>query len=242
MVVTGATCEAQIKHALGVGPKGSLSPGISPLQIANEAGEYLCALRGWKWLEGRMVQVDFVSGQDYVELPSDLRAIKAIDTTDGLTTEIELTTLQAVLEYRTKSLSVPLYFFAAISHDAVDGRPTPRLELWPTPTSDTDRSVSIFYTAGWSPLTSGDSVAYMPAWIEALYYQILRAFAHGYEEADDGTVDQRLALVAQGPLMDAAVSRDVTVQPNYGQLTNGIAMRGTFTNNSWRDRTIGAPD
>ena len=52
---------------------------------------------------------------------------------------------------------------------------------------------------------------------------MLRAFARGYEEEDQATLNARLMEVANGPLFAAAVLRDGETQPDYGPVRGGAA-------------------
>lgn len=223
MVVTGATCEAQIRHTLGLGADGVLAPGLSPLQVANETGHILTGLREWKWTVGASTTLAFVANQNWVALPSGVHEIVSIHMTNGLTETIQVTTLEDVLDWRTSSVPTPLHYRVAVAFGPEDDRPSPRFEVFPTPSLDDATAISIFYRSGWTELTSGESVASIPVWLEPLYYQLLRAVARGYEEEDVEDMGSRIARVKASPIYMAAADRDTAIQSEYGQLRNGAA-------------------
>ena len=66
----------------------------------------------------------------------------------------------------------------------------------------------------------------IPEWTHSLFLECCRAFALGWEEADIATADQRLVLIAQGPLFSSAIARDAAIQPDLG-ITVGGAAEGT---------------
>ena len=98
------------------------------------------------------------------------------------------------------------------------GEPEPILEIWPTPTVDSAGALTIFYRSGWSRVSDDNDLIRVPEWIEPLYKSILRAFARGQEEEDEGTVEARLQSVVQGAIMASCVSRDSRIQPNVGPM------------------------
>ena len=108
--------------------------------------------------------------------------------------------------------------------------PVPILELWPTPTSTSLGALTIFYRAGWTVVEKDSDLLAIPDWIEPLFKSLLRAYVRGIEEEDEGTVEERVQRVLNGPLMDIAVRRDSRIAPNVGPLRNSaVAMSGTGT-------------
>jgi hypothetical protein len=84
------------------------------------------------------------------------------------------------------------------------------------------------YRAGWKAISNDTDLISIPVWVEPTYIQILRAFARGYEEEDATALDERLLAVAVGVLFKSAMDRDGMVQPHYGRMRGGGAMREGF--------------
>jgi hypothetical protein len=57
--------------------------------------------------------------------------------------------------------------------------------------------------------------------MEALYVQIVRAVARGYERESEAGVDARLNEIMQGSIYKAARERDKTMTQHIGALTGG---------------------
>lgn len=170
---------------------------------------------------------------NYAALPSDFAELVAYDATAS-TQSFSLTTLQALLEMRASSVGFGQFAFLgaiewAASASTAGGAPTPRLALFPTPTAFLLNALTIQYRAGWREVTDDQNQLSIPAWTETLYLQILRHFAKGYEEDDQGDLSMRLGIVTAGPLFTAAKRRDGLIQPSYGMLRGG-ALR---TNSSY---------
>ena len=103
----------------------------------------------------------------------------------------------------------------------VSGPPLPRLDIWPEPSTSEAVGLRVYYRSGWERVTGDNVMLRLPEWLEALYLQVVRAFARGYERESDAGADQRIASIAQGPLMAAAKLRDSEMVPNIGPIRGG---------------------
>jgi len=123
------------------------------------------------------------------------------------------------------------------------GPPRPRLDIWPTPTSDATAGIRVYYRSGWSALDGDNDLVGVPDYIESLYLQIVRAFARGYERESEADVSERLVAVVRGPLFLAARQRDMESQPTLGPLSNGAvgSMGGGNPSGFWNFTSVGAP-
>lgn len=99
--------------------------------------------------------------------------------------------------------------------------PRPRLDIWPTPTSDAPAGIRVYYRSGWMKVTDDNQMLYLPEWMETLYIFLVRAFARSYEREGDGSVSVRLNDIKMGPLFTQAQQRDKEMTPDIGPLTNG---------------------
>lgn len=103
-----------ISHTLGA---GTSVPSIGAYRILNDAGEYMCSAYPWAWLLGKCVTLDFESGQDHVWLPADFQELVGIELTNGVTATIHPTSMQGLVDLRTRSIGdTNLVYWYAIAH------------------------------------------------------------------------------------------------------------------------------
>lgn len=159
------------------------------------------------------------------DLPTDFSEIVGYDASAS-TQSFQLVTWQQILEYRTRAIPPGnLSMFGAVewvgpSSPTVSGAPLPRIALYPTPTSFLLNALSVQYRASWVPVGEDQSICVLPPWCEALFIQVVRAMAKGYDEDDEEVMSSRLMAVV-GPLFDAARRRDGMVQPSFGLMRGG---------------------
>ena len=103
------------------------------------------------------------------------------------------------------------------------GPPRPRLDIYPTPSADVLEGFTLYFRRGWDELGLDGELGSIPSFVEALYLQVVRAFARGYERESEADVSQRLASVAGGPLFTGARMRDMESQPDLDPMMNGAA-------------------
>lgn len=179
---------------------------------------------------------DLVSGVVHAEgvaLPYDLAEVTAYNATSGLLKGLQMTSHADILQRRASTMATPGYYYATIVQPAKlkgtvgeNTRPYPRLELWPAPSVNENAALQIVYRRGWHGVSNPVDIIPIPEWTHSLFLECCRAFALGWEEADIATADQRLVLIAQGPLFSSAIARDAAIQPDLG-ITVGGAAEGT---------------
>lgn len=182
-------------------------------------------------------------------LPADFRELIAVNTSSGFLKGLSLVTFNELLERRSSSFTTTTgYYFGSIVHpqttglESSTGAPTPRIEIWPTPSANETAAMTIFYRAGWTEVVNDTDIVRIPSWCELLFLELLRALARGFEEEDQASVSQRVAQIVVGPLMLAARDRDGMVQPSYGAIRNGAAQSVILgSRSSWDFNTQGAP-
>ena len=221
MVLTVETALAHVRDTLG---DGDLSTEISELAMLNAAGHQFVGMYEWRFLRANQTSLSFVADQDYLDLPSGIKAIRAIESTNSLTSGIRLTSLAEVLERRTQTDTGTFFYdAAAIFVNDTNGVPQPKLALWPTPDTTTTDSVRLFYDRGWTDVESDTGVIPVPGYAELAFLQVLRAVVRGWVEEDEGTMEQRLELVSQGQPFKAAKRADDSIQTDFGFPRGGIA-------------------
>lgn len=156
-------------------------------------------------------KIDF----DHIRMPSDFGAITSIDATDSLIREIYPTTLSHLLNLRTNPIEVTTwYYWVANNHVLLDnGGMAPILEIWPTPSAKESGAITFFYRGTWNNIGDGDMVP-IPDFAIDYFIAIVRAFARGYEEEDQATVDQRLMALSRGELARVCKRFDGMQQSN----------------------------
>ena len=211
-----------LQHSLGGGTPSSL---LDQTAIINEAGNHLVAMRPWKWLERPPTTLNFTASQAYVVLPTDFRSAGSIVPDDGLDKQFRWVTFHELNTLRQLNTEPEFVYHAAIVQPGQTGVTAdlgaPRLELWPTPAANQTPALHLWYTAGWTKLSSDTDKPNMPEWMESLLIALTRAFAQGYDEQDTGSVSARLSEIETGALFLHAVERDADQQPSYGRLRGG---------------------
>lgn len=104
----------------------------------------------------------------------------------------------------------------------VPRRLEPVLEISPVPSATSVGALSVLYRAFWADAEDDDDDLALPSegWLDTLYIQCVRAFARGWEEEGQGSLDARLAEVYRGPIYLAARQHDGRMQPSRGQSKN----------------------
>lgn len=236
MALTVNDAQGHIEHALG----GPLI-GISNRRILDEAGRKLYGLSDWNFLKRRSVTVGLTSGQSYATLPADFGEIVTIEYTSGSSNRVMQTTLSEIARYRSVLGSIPGYvLFVAVNYlPDSNGIPVPILEVHPTPQSTVATALTMFYRATWSDLADSDQTFIpVPPWMEALYIQVVRATAWGYQ---DDTMGARMAAVMQGPDWLAATQYDRKLQWSHGPLKNGALETANVDDGVWYLRNAALP-
>lgn len=216
------------EHAAG----GRLDGRLDPVSIVNQAGHRLVSLAEWPWLNRPRTGLAFVANQNYVALPADFGQLVAHpEVSDTLNKSIQATSQADLLYRRSSNLeSLTHYFYTLAYPTQASATAAPvgaRLEIWPTPTANTANALYIVYRATWTELDDGTKIANVPADIEPLLIEMVRAYAAGY--SDRGTdrrpafgPEQRVAMLMQTPLVRDLMRRYGMAQPGIGPMRGGI--------------------
>lgn len=219
---------------LALGGQPSIVSGVSQAQriaeIVNQASQYLFS-RPWRFRERTARPVSLIANQDWAALPGDAEEIVSLTVKAGLGWSVELTTPEQIQLFRTAMAPALMdsVYYAAMSRPwaqadgitpLVDGTgmPAVRLELYPTPQTTTTDSIIIRYRSGWVAVSDATADSYqipVPPYVEALLIAYCRAFAISYE--DEGLA-ARLIEIDNGPLWNAAATKDGIQQRDYGRL------------------------
>jgi len=174
--------------------------------------------------------IDFTLQPYSIDLPDDVRDIIAIHGTGIARQHVTLTTLAEVLRIREETSTNDAHWYAALSY--VGSPPTPILEIAPGAGSNATGALRMFYRSRWARLSTDSTLVDVPAFMEALLVQVVRAFTRGIVREDGGSLDMRLRDIHSGPVFAAAARSDGAIQPYTGTLKNGISR--------WRRRGVGS--
>lgn len=215
MALSAATCYQLIDHTLGDTPASEVERHL----ILNQAMRTLVSAHPWNWCV-RTTTLGLTDSQSYIDLPSDFVQLVAYGSYAGATLSLRMTTYQEIVDLRSSSASVNGFgYAAAIAYSSAGGSggaPTPRLEIYPTPSDDTASAFTIFYRAELPAITSDQEFVSIPSWLELPFIQLLRAIARGYEEEDEESMQARIARVRMSAEWADALRRDGMVQPDLG--------------------------
>ena len=227
---------------LAIGGQPSIVSGVSRDQrlaeAVNQAGTYMFS-RQWRFRERASRPVGTVAAQEWAALPDNVEEIISLVATVGYGARVELVSPEQI-ELLRQSISPTIFgsvLYAALVRPwaqsngttpipAGDPFPAVRLDLYPTPQATVPNAMTIRYRAGWEPV-SGDQNAMtpdtfeiaVPPYAEALLIAYCRAFATSYE--DEG-LSARLVEIDNGPIWNAAATKDGLIQRDYGRLNTEV--------------------
>lgn len=199
---------------------------IEPVEIANEAGEWLYSLEDWNSLARPLAELSLVADQGWIDLPADFGRMVGdrITTQTGFGHRIALGTMDEVREARS-SAPGGIAFVGCIVHTgpALAGpRSLARLDIGPVPTQSAASAFLIAYQAGWKEVSDGSDHILVPSWMQSVYVAAATAFVGGREHEEDGSVEDRLDRLVASSLMVALRNRDLSIQTSFGELRGGV--------------------
>ena len=213
-------------------------------QIVNYAGEHLFS-RGWRFRERTSAGLTIETAENtgsYVDLPADCGEIISAEPSNSWSSSLSFVDPATFQRISTAGIEPELSYIVTLVFAVESGALKPRLDIYPAAPVSTTATFNVRYRANWTTLTAAEldgtdttNLANLPAYVEALLLEYIRAFAEGGE---DGTTHQRLAMVDTGILLDRALRKDGTFAPDYGQLP-AAGNRGT--GQTYAAGTVSAP-
>lgn len=208
---------------------GSISSELDQDDVINDAGRAFYVAHQWNFRLRPPVSLDFINGQDHIDLPDDFGEMAGLTVSNSLNHGITLTTLAEVAKLRSTTLTVTQnYYWAAVAYDAPKSRTQPmgppRLVLWPTPGSSATSAVTVVYRARWMPLVNTDDVAEVPDFARTAFVQYVRAYVGGVAERllePRGGAEGLIDRLKQSFVWRDAVTSDGLLQTDYGSMVGG---------------------
>ena len=240
-MITLGEASRYIKWAIG---GGDMNAAVPEVLVANEAGHELVNMRRWKWLPNVQIPRNLVANQAWIDLPTDFA--EAIELTGASDNAVSFTRDTPGIGAQSRSSVIPnspvtFTWWLESNGNAAQGEPTQRIALDHAPGSNAANAAYLTYRAGWTPLEDDGDVAVIPPWMEGLYRDCLFAVARGYMRESEGTVADRLERVMRSARFQALARRDLSMQPNLGQMAGGAVQSSVRPSLHNPDISIGPP-
>jgi len=240
MSVTLNDMRNQAQYTVG----GTIDPRLDVDAICNEAGRYLFDLHSWNWRLRPPVGVDFHNGQGFVLLPKDFGStgeVLSLDMSETLSYRAEPVDISEIAQLRELASGDTTYSYRYAlvfpgQYTSTSAPDVPRLEIYPTPTSDEENAATLTYRASWRDLTQGNEVANVPTSFDFLLKQIVGAYAKSYVNDDP----RELEMIPQSSTFDRMARADGAAMANLGPIRGGILAPGGRDYN-WNFTTTGLP-
>ena len=217
--------------------------------IINQAIAYFNTMHPWDSMVSGEVTLDTVALATSIDLPSDFRDIIAVYDNQSTTNWIkwvdpgELTRLRAFDDDDTDSVGG---YRICISRavPTTGGGVTDRLEVYPAFSATASDVFVVRYRRKLEPVgidgnTEGQFIN-IPAELEPLLRSVVRIFARGIEEEDEGKLWDRLTVLEASPFLDRFKEWDGAMQPEVGRIEGGAAQQDV-ADTLWFDSAIGDP-
>lgn len=222
MSITLKNLSHQVEHAAG----DQTGARVVPEDVVNEAGEFLCTMHPWPWLDRPSTLLTPVDGQDWIDLPDDFAKLIGVESADRITTRIHLTSRAKVDQLRGIINGTTTDWFVAIEYPGQENRREgpgrARLSVYAGNNLAESPSIRLHYRAKWRVLVRPEDVANVPDEMIPLLKRCVRAVSLGYTRESEGTVDERLSAVAESAMARLMFEHYGTVQPIVGQMRGGM--------------------
>ena len=183
---------------------------MNNLDYMNEAGERMCSMHKWRYLERVPAKLILVEDQDYVSLPVDVHTLIGPPIpTDTTLNNVKIVSMAEIERLRASGYS-GLPYAACIEWSG--NPPRARYAIVPTPDDTDEDAWHQPYRTGWSPLSTEDDVLPFPPYMRPLFNALCLAVKQGYEEHDNATVDDRVTKLMGGGTFISCVQRDAALQ------------------------------
>jgi len=157
-----------------------------------------------------------------VALPSDFGRTVSIHRNRPGGGGVVMATPQELQEFDSANSSGSVYSIAcAVEYASLTATeiPTPTLRIWPHPTTEELDALTLIYARKWPEINSDEDVLPIPAYMNALFLEALRAFASAYDNS--AMLGPAVDAIRDGRLFLAACRADSGSQSYVGTIMNG---------------------
>jgi len=181
-----------------------------------------------------------VADQSWIALPMDFGLGEILGlVTSEMTTSVNLVTADTVQHHRKNSAQSPHSYWAGVVFPAQESLQeplgNPRLEIYPTPTSDTDDFMKLSYRAGWVRLGPQQATnANVPHSFDNMLVQFVRAFARYYASGDRSDIE----AIEQSRQLGRLKRADTLIEPHLGRIRGGILSGDSRIDPLWNFTTV----
>ena len=223
------------------------SAGVSPVDGINQALTHLCSMHQWNGMVRTQTDLATVQGQDYIQLPDDLQEVISIQFPSSYLMAIRFVSPADLAIARTVNQHPAHYsstFFGAMSWRVGPTGSVPVVDVYPKLPSTASDTFRLTYRSRLVLTGTGDDADTVfipiPPYLEALARRLVRLFAKGIEEEDDGPLELRLEALLQSTWVRSAKLADGYLMPALGPLANGAAS-ASVADDSWTDISLADP-
>jgi len=218
MTLTLTSLEPMVLQTLDA---GAFSVEFSMPMVADFVGNWLHGIQAWNWTM-RYTGLTATVSQNYIDISGD-GIVQIVDAWYGpqFSNRVRMIELSAVEGLRNETVSGGQPTFGAMGwRDDANGAPYRTFEF-DREFSNAD-TVNVLHKKSWVVGSSG--VIPVPQEWEGMFFQACRAYTRGLYEEDSGTIDQRLALLANSDEMNRLRRVDQAQQYRGGPVRGGGAV------------------
>lgn len=224
------------EHAAG----GQLDAAVLLPDLVNDAGRYLTEMHEWDYLERPVATLSTVQDQAYLTLPADFgKLIDIGNTADYDWNSVKLVPADIFQRIKATDIEDNLQTWLCLewpTQTAVTANAgSPRLAIYPTPSASVADRYWVRYRAGWTTLSANTSVPNIPAAIEPLFVQVLRAMVRG-EVSGEGPV-KPLEDIERSAMLQRLKQSFGRVDPGIAPMEGGIGQQQNYVT-PWRRHNI----
>lgn len=213
----------QVLHALGNPDPADMT--IPPGDIVNDALEHLASLHPWRWLQTSQTELDLVEDQPWVQLPIDYGTFVAAEFRSSIMQRLVPVTAARLLQLRAGAPVPPLGGYYYLIHTGAidpdnpeDGLLAPRMELFPTPSSNEAGAIMLVYHRLLRRMEDPDDVPQWPVYMDRLLSLLARGFAS--TDYDDDPTSAYTVEFSQ--MLPDVMAKDGLAIGSFGQMKRTV--------------------
>lgn len=160
-----------------------------------------------------------------LELPDDCGHIDSITGTTSLVVSVGMVDSLVINQLRGQWDREDDTGFYRAAMIFVGTPPRPVLDVHPDFGSNAEDVFRIFYLKSWTRITQASQTLPIPRFCNGAFMQLCRHFALGWEDEEEGGLEERLLIWEQGPVFKGAAKQDGRIQKAWGHISGGAIRR-----------------